>query len=305
MLHKKKSLRALGEFGLIAKLAQKAFVGKQVIKGIGDDTAVLPLSSTKYLLFTTDMLCEGVHFTCKDDPVLIGHKALACSLSDIAAMGGKSQSAVISIGVPKNISVNFIEKIYLGMNRLARKFQTSIVGGDTILSPRFVINVALIGEAKKKDLVLRSGAKKGDQIFVTGPLGRSFASKRHLSFTPRLKEAGYLVSHFKPSAMIDISDGFTADLGHILEESNKGAVIDEASIPCNKGASLKDALSDGEDFELIFTLSKKEATKFFKQKKFKAFWIGEIIATAKELYMRNDEGAIKRLALKGYEHFQK
>ncbi|MCX5681520.1 MAG: thiamine-phosphate kinase [Candidatus Omnitrophica bacterium] len=300
---RKITLKTLGEFGLIAKLAQKAFVGRNVIKGIGDDTAVLPFSSKKYLLLTTDMLCEGVHFTRQDDPALIGHKALACSLSDIAAMGGKGQAAVISIGLPKNISANFVEKIYFGINRLAKKFQTSIVGGDTISSPRLMINVALLGEVRKKYLVLRSGAKKGDQIFVTGPLGRSLVTKKHLSFVPRLKEANYLVSHFKPTAMIDISDGLAADLGHILEESHKGAVIDEPSIPMSKGATLKNALSDGEDFELIFTLSKTQAVNFFKQKKLKAFWIGEITAQTKGLYIRNLEGKIRRLIPSGYKHF--
>jgi thiamine-monophosphate kinase len=303
MVRRKKTLKGIGEFGLIAKLASKAFIGKNVIKGIGDDTAVLPLSPKKYLLFTTDMLCEGVHFTRRDDPVLIGHKVLACSLSDIAAMGGKGQSAVISIGLPENISPDFIEKIYFGINRLAKKFQTSIVGGDTISSPNLVINIALLGEVQKKDLVLRSGAKVGDQIFVTGPLGRSFASKRHLSFTPRLNEAAYLVAHFKPSALIDISDGLAADLGHILEESHKGAVMDAASIPTNKGATLKNALGDGEDFELIFTLSRKKAVEFFKQKKMKAFWIGEVIAKPNGLCIRNLEGRIKQLTIKGYRHF--
>ncbi len=303
MFRQKKSLKALGEFGLIAKLAQKAFVGKNVVKGIGDDTAVLPLSSKKYLLFTTDMLAEGVHFTRKDGPALIGQKALACSLSDVAAMGGVPTSAVVSIGLPKNISVEFVEKIYLGINRLAKKYHTSIVGGDTISTSKLVINIALLGEAEKKNLVLRSGAKAGDQILVTGPLGRSLSTKKHLSFMPRLSEAAYLVRHFKPSAMIDISDGLAADLSHVLEESHKGAVLDESSIPRNARASLQNALSDGEDFELLFTLSPQVAKRFFKQRKTTAFWIGEIINKPQKLFLCNPDGKIKHLAANGYKHF--
>lgn len=300
---RKETVKSVGEFGLIAKLAPKAFVGKNVIKGIGDDTAVLPLSSTEYLLFTTDMLCEGVHFTLKDDPVLIGQKALACSLSDIAAMGGVPTAAVVSIGLPKNISLDFIEKIYSGINRVAKKYKTSIVGGDTVSSQKLVLNVALLGKVNKKDLVLRSGAKAGDQIFVTGPLGRSLVTKRHLSFTPRLSEAAYLIKHFHPTAMIDVSDGLAADLGHILEESHKGAVIDASSIPFNNGATLKNALSDGEDFELVFTLSNAVAKRFFKQKKLNAFWLGEIMDRPKGLFLRSCDGKIRHLAATGYKHF--
>jgi len=299
----KKSLTALGEFGLIARLAKKTFVAKHVVKGIGDDTAVLPLTRKKYLLFSTDLLCEGVHFTKKEDPFLIGRKALACSLSDIAAMGGVATSAVVSVGLPKSCPVHVVDEIYRGINTLARKFKTSIVGGDTVQNKTIIINVAMLGEVEKTKLVLRSGAKTGDQIFVTGPLGRSLTTKKHLLFTPRLNEAAYLVSHVKPNAMIDISDGLAADLGHILEESKKSAVLDEVAIPRMKGASLTDALHDGEDFELVFMLSRKQASKIFMQKHVKVFWIGEIIGQGRGLSLRDAKGKIKKINFKGYKHF--
>ena len=299
----KESLKSLGEFGLIARIAAKAFIDRTVIKGIGDDTAVLPWTNNKYLLFTTDMLCEGVHFYPRDNGRMIGHKVLACSVSDIAAMGGTPTAAVISIGLPKSICLRRVDDIYRGINTLARRFHLSIVGGDTIQSPRLIINVALLGEAKKGDLVLRSGAKTGDQIFVTGPLGRSLETKKHLSFTPRLNEASYLVSHFKPSAMIDISDGLGADLGHILKQSNKGAILDEAAIPRTKGAALQNALCDGEDFELLFTLPKVQAAKLSRQKKFRVFHIGEITSPRSGLCLRDRKGRLQVIATKGYRHF--
>ena len=298
-----KNLTSLGEFGLIQRLARKVFAAKNIIKGIGDDTAVLPFTKSKFLLFTTDLLCEGVHFTKKDDPFLVGRKALGCSLSDIAAMGGVPTAAVVSLGLPKSCSVHFVDEIYRGINALAKKFKTSIVGGDTISSLKMIINVAMVGQVEKEKLVLRSGARKGDQVFVTGPLGNSLKSKKHLSFTPRLNEAAYLVSRFHPSAMIDVSDGLAADLGHILENSNKGAVLDAYAIPKTSSASLENALYDGEDFELVFTLSKKETQRFLRQKTIKAFRIGEITGQRQELLLRDLKGKLKKITAKGYAHF--
>ncbi|MDE2027389.1 MAG: thiamine-phosphate kinase [Candidatus Omnitrophica bacterium] len=249
----------LGEFGLIETLKKHAPVSKAVIKGIGDDAAVLPYSQSRYLLFTTDMLAEGIHFTRRMAPQAIGHKAMACNISDIAAMGGYPTFAVVSIGVPKALPVRFVKEIYQGMERLAKAFNVSIVGGDTIKSDKIVINVALLGLVEKKNLVTRSGARPEDWIFVTGALGGSLKSGHHLNFTPRLDQARFLVRKFKPSAMIDISDGLSGDLGHILKASGVGAFLDYHLIPRNKGAALPQALNDGEDFELLFTLPAKRA----------------------------------------------
>src|SRR5208283_3393668 len=148
-----------------------------------------------------------------------------------------------------------------GMQRTAKAFDISIVGGDTIKSDKIVINVALLGLVEKRNLITRDGARAGDRIFVTGPLGGSFKSGRHLNFSPRLAQARFLVEKFKPSAMMDISDGLSGDLDHILKAGRVGARLDHASIPRHKGVSLSQALNDGEDFELLYMLSAAKARK--------------------------------------------
>ncbi|MBF0570513.1 MAG: thiamine-phosphate kinase [Candidatus Omnitrophica bacterium] len=279
-------ISALGEFGLIDALKQYAPVSKAVIKGIGDDAAVLSFSKSKYLLLTTDMIAQDTHFTRRMPPQGIGHKALACNISDIAAMGGVPSFAVVSIGIPKNLSVRFIKDVYKGIELVAQAFNVSIVGGDTIKTDKIVINVALLGEVEKEYLVTRDGAKAGDWIFVTGPLGGSLASGRHLSFSPRLAQARFLVEKFKPSAMMDISDGLSGDLNHILKASKVGARLDDASIPRHKGISLFHALNDGEDFELLFTISPMKARSLMdwqsRKKSFYFYPIGTITPDVKE-----------------------
>ena len=286
----------LGEFGLIEKMRKYASITSSVVKGIGDDTAVLRHTKDKYLLFTTDMLVEGTHFTRRMGGGPIGHKALACSISDIAAMGGAPTHAVVSLGVAPKMPVRFVEDIYKGMGALAERFGVSIVGGDTVRSDKVVINVALLGEVAKKYLVTRGGAKPGDWIFVTGSLGRSLATGKHLNFTPRLKEARFLVRNFKPSAMMDISDGLAGDLNHILKASRVGARLWDNAVPLTRGATLAQALTDGEDFELLFTLKGSQAMRLLKWQNKRRSWffypIGEIIADRRQT-----------VKAKGYTHF--
>ncbi|MBI5150266.1 MAG: thiamine-phosphate kinase [Candidatus Omnitrophica bacterium] len=293
-------LSQLGEFGLIDLLKKYKGGGASVIKGIGDDTAVVPLDAKRYLLLTTDMLMEGVHFKRSAPPRSIGHKALACSISDIAAMGGLPRYALVSLGVPGNLSWAFVRDLYQGMDTLARKFGIAIVGGDTIKSARLVINVALTGEVNKTDVVYRNGARPGDRIFVTGALGKSLSTGRHLKFTPRVKESQYLVRHVKPTSMIDISDGLTADLGHILEESKAGAVLEEKRIPRRAGAGLRQALYDGEDFELLFTVPARKAALLRKNK---FYPIGEIVARGRGLSLQDKTGKLTKIRPRGYTHF--
>ncbi len=271
-----------------------------MVRGIGDDTAVVPLDAKRYLLLTTDMLMEGVHFKRNAPPRLIGHKALACSISDIAAMGGRPRYALVSLGVPGNLSWAFVRDLYKGMDALARESGIAVVGGDTIKSAKLVINVALAGEANKADVVYRSGARPGDLIFVTGPLGKSLSTGWHLKFVPRVKKSRYLVRRVKPTAMIDISDGLAADLGHILEESKVGAVLEEKRIPRRAGASVRQALYDGEDFELLFTVSRRKAA-LLKRNKF--YPIGEIVHRSKGLALRNKSGKLTKISKRGYTHF--
>lgn len=299
---KPKRLADIGEFGLIDGF-KKTLPRANAVVSIGDDTAVLPYSRTKYQLLTTDMLAEGVHFTNKTDPRLIGRKAMNCNISDIAAMGGIPKYAVISLGVPVNKSLRFVQEVYSGINAAAKTFGVGVVGGDTVRSSRLILNIALTGEVLKKQLVLRSGAKKGDIIFVTGRLGGSLKSGRHLTFTPRVNESQVLVRTYKPTAMIDVSDGLIADLSHILKASRTGAVIDERKIPCHQGVNIKQALSDGEDFELIFTLPKKQAEILEKTRHpgMKFYPIGEITAHGLTLLTKGSIRAI--VTPKGYRHF--
>jgi thiamine-monophosphate kinase len=283
MTHK---ISQIGEFGLIDALRKYVPAGRNVIKGIGDDAAVLPYTKDKYLLFTTDMLVQDVHFARRMEAAAIGHKALACNISDIAAMGGLPTYAVVSIGLPKDLNVRWVKDVYKGMAALAGQFGINIVGGDTIKSDKIIINIALLGEVEKKYLVTRSGAKPKDWIFVTGALGGSLQSGRHLTFIPKVNQARFLVEKFKPTAMMDISDGLAGDLNHILTASKVGARLDHQSIPMHKGVSLKHALSDGEDFELLFTLPLAKSKKLMdwqaKQKSLYFYPIGEITANHKQ-----------------------
>lgn len=299
----KVSLDQIGEFGLIDCVRRYIPLPKNVIRGIGDDAAILPLDTRRYMLLTTDMIIQGRHFNRTDDYKLIGRKALAINISDIAAMGGISRFAVVALGVPKKISLGAVKGIYRGIHALARQFDISIVGGDTISSDRLFINVSLIGDVDKKKVVLRSGAKKGDKIFVTGPLGNSLGNKKHFCFMPRQKEAQILARFFQPTAMIDISDGLIADLGHILRESHVGAILDFHRIPRHPGASFSQALYDGEDFELLFTASPIKARVLERQKKVKCFCIGDIVDRPRGVYFKNSKSKLKCIPIKGYRHF--
>ena len=169
-----KKIKDIGELGLIRKLSQAISTDKSVIKGIGDDAAVIKFTSGKYLLFKTDMVVEGEHFTSKTPARLIGRKALARNISDIAAMGGIPTYAVISLGIPPIAKAAYAMELFRGINEIAKKFHINIVGGDTSRASRIVISIALLGWVEKSKLVLRSTARKGDLIFTTGNLGASF-----------------------------------------------------------------------------------------------------------------------------------
>lgn len=289
-------ISALGEFNLINRIKSISPTSSRVIETIGDDTAVLSYTKDKDQLFTTDMMTENVHFTRRMSARLIGHKALACNISDIAAMGGIPTFAVVSLGVPKTLPIKWVDEMYQGIATLAKQFDVSIVGGDTIKSDKITINIALLGEVEKKYCVLRRGAKPGDAIFVTGLLGGSLKSGRHLDFIPKVEQARFLVKKFKPSAMMDISDGLAGDLNHILSASGVGAHLNDTDIPCHQGVSLKQALTDGEDYELLFTLSSTKAKALMnwqiKNKCWFYYPIGEIVKDRKHI--------IKSV---GYRHF--
>ena len=234
----------------------------------------------------------------------MGRKALAISISDIAACGGIPLHAVAAFGIPRNFSVKQIDLLSKGLFDLAKSFKINIVGGDISCSPKLVIDLSLLGKVEKSKLCLRNGAKIGDIILVTGGFGGSRKGK-HLKFTPRLKEARYLVEHYKINAMIDVSDGLLADLGHILEQSAVGGVVYEALIPVNKESkNIDEALIGGEDFELLFTASGDEANKIIKSSVFRFRAIGEILPQKFGLRSITSSNQYRKIKAQGYEHFK-
>ncbi|MEE8359444.1 MAG: thiamine-phosphate kinase [Candidatus Omnitrophota bacterium] len=301
-------IKDLGEFGLIDRISRRTKSDKSVILGIGDDAAVIRKSANKYLLFASDMVIEGVHFNMNNaKPFNIGWKALCVNISDIAAMGGVPRYACVSAGVNKNTDSHVIDRIYSGILSAARRFGVNIVGGDTSSSSKLIIDVSMIGEVRKRELLLRSGARAGDLIMVTGKLGGSIKG-RHLSFTPRLSESQFLVKNFKINSMIDISDGLSSDLMHICGASSVGAKIYESLIPISKEArSVNSALSDGEDYELLFTVSRKAFVNMIKRFK-KTFRtpitvIGEVIKKNAGIKIVDRSGKAVILKVRGFKHF--
>src|SRR5258708_5085083 len=198
----------MNEFELISRLTRSLPTNKSVVAGAGDDCAVLDFGlPDRLLLFKTDAVVEGVHFAPDTPPEKIGRKALARCLSDIAAMGGAPDSALVTLALPREFDPAYVEKIYAGMGELARRHETAIVGGETTTNPeRTLISIALLGHVPRGKCVLRSGALPGDAIFVTGELGGS-RNGWHLDFEPRLAEAQRLTAHFSLPAMLDIRDG--------------------------------------------------------------------------------------------------
>jgi thiamine-monophosphate kinase len=249
------SLAGLGEEGLLRLLTGRWRNTRSVLVGVGDDCAVLR-GEGRCLLFKTDAVVEGVHFKADAPPALIGRKALARALSDIAAMGGWPLAAVITLGLPPEESPRRLAGIYRGIERLAREFGVDLVGGETTRAKQLFLNIALLGECTQP--VLRSGARDGDWIFVTGKLGATQAG-RHLTFVPRLAEGQWLAAKKMATAMMDLSDGLGADLPRLARASGLGFELDGGSVPRSRGASLEAALNDGEDYELLFTVDPARA----------------------------------------------
>lgn len=308
----------MNEFELIRLLTRSLPANESVVVGPGDDCAVLEFGGDRQLLFKTDAVVEGVHFTAETPPEKIGRKALARCLSDIAAMAGTPSAALVTLGLPREFKAEFVEKIYAGMSALAQQHGVAIVGGETTLNPeRILISVALLGSVAKGKAVLRSGAKAGDAIFVTGELGGSLAGK-HLDFEPRLAEARWLAEHFSVHAMIDLSDGLAGDLRHVLKASGVGAELLKSAIPVSRAAKeaarahpsakppLLAALTDGEDFELLFTVASKDAVPLLdawkKQfPKLRLSCIGKI--TAGDTVTLRDKNGVQPMPTRGYVHF--
>ena len=311
----------MNEFELIHRLTRSLPTNPSVVVGAGDDCAVLDLGlPDRRFLFKTDAVVEGVHFDKSTAPEHIGHKALARCLSDIAAMAGTPTHALVTLALPPGFDVAFVERLYAGLTALARRHDVALVGGETTTDPMHVwLSVAVLGTVAPGKCPLRSGAKPGDALFVTGELGGSLAG-RHLDFEPRLAEARWLVEHCAVHAMMDLSDGLAGDLRHILEASGVGAELRAASIPISRAARqsaraspaaplpLAAALTDGEDYELLFTIAGGDAGPLLDAWKsafpaVKLTCIGKITA-APGLVLIDKDGR-RPLTAHGYVHLQK
>jgi thiamine-monophosphate kinase len=249
------SLRTLGEEGLLQLLTRNwKAKSARVLTSVGDDCAVLKGSGKNhFLLFKTDAVVEGVHFSKTTPPEMIGRKALARTLSDLAAMGAAPVAALITLGLPPDESPRRLRAIYRGLEKVAKKYGTALVGGETTRAAQLFLSVAMLGECRGYRPVLRSGARAGEAIFVTGRLGAT-QERHHLVFTPRLAEGTWLARHGFASALMDLSDGLGADLPRLARASGLSFEIVEEAVPRARGATLPAALNDGEDYELLFTV---------------------------------------------------
>ncbi len=326
----------IGEFGLISMIKKWVKEGNQkVVRGIGDDTAVLKGLGGNYVLFTCDVQVEGTHFLRNlITPFQLGCKSLAINVSDIASMGGSPTFALISLILPPITEVEFLRDFYRGLQEEADKWGVSLVGGNISKTEGpLVVDVALLGEVEEDNLKLRSGAKSGDLILITGEPGCSAAGfklilkslgekypsliDKHITPTPRVKEAHLIAGFNGVTSMIDVSDGVLKDLYHILEESLVGATLLEDCFPIKE--ELKEAslllgdnplnffLRGGEDYELIFTVSPEEATlvknKVEKLTGTHVSIIGEINNKARVIALKRSDGSINELTPCGWDHF--
>lgn len=309
---------AKGELALIEWIREQAKSQAAGLPlGIGDDMACLACGDGQVLV-TTDILLDGVHFQTEAQELRrIGRKALACSLSDAAAMASKPIGAVVSVALPAGFTFEQAQQLHGGICDMGREYDCPLVGGDTTSWPgQLVINVALLAVPDGITPVTRRGARVGDEILVTGRLGGSILG-RHLDFEPRVREARHLAKAIELHAMIDLSDGLSTDIHHICDESQVGAVIDaqclqKAVSPAAQELSRQDgkspldhALNDGEDFELLmaappgtlaFLLASKQAPACGLTR------IGQI--TGSGVHLRGPDGEIALLSPKGFEHFK-
>ena len=304
------------EFNLIEWFRQHSELScDDVITGIGDDMAVMRTGGEK-LLITTDMLLEGIHFDLEKASLeQVGYKAMACSLSDCAAMAAVPWLAVVAVALSQNMSMNQAKHLHQGLQQAAKLYNCPVGGGDvTSWQKPLAINVTMLAKSSRTEPVLRSNAQIGDAIMVTGRLGGSQLG-RHLDFTPRVKESQILTQIARLNAMIDISDGLAVDLAHICRQSGVAAVIHSEDVPISDAANISPdplaaALSDGEDFELLFCVSQSDAdlllNKWPQHSKLPLSRIGNIIKpeSTQLISLQQPDGSIGPLEPKGWEHFR-
>jgi thiamine-monophosphate kinase len=315
------------ENDFIRRLARRFPLRPPVEVGIGDDGAVLICGrehatdqvhfAADRMVVVTDMLLDGVHFELdKISPSLAGRKAVAVNLSDLAAMACFPTAAFVSIAIPKTMRMpggEFLDELYGGIESLTKQYDFTLAGGDTnSWNGPFAINVCLTGSPMKDRPLLRSGARPGDHLFVTGPLGGSLQSGRHLTFEPRLDLARWLVELNPPNAMMDLSDGLSVDLARMMEASNTGAVLRTESIPIHEDVPeslprpdrTQAALADGEDFELLISVSENDShnlTWMAREAGISLYKVGKV-AQQKIILIQDDSGHVHELKGQGWIH---
>lgn len=330
-------VKDIGEFALIERIAEIVEqADERVILTIGDDTAVVKKTELDYALLTTDLMVEDVHFTMKSiTPRQLGFKSIAVNISDIAAMGGLPRYAVVSLALPPETEVAYVEELYRGMAEVSRANDVRIVGGDVTRSEKLIINVALMGEVEEEKLSRRSDARPGDIIMVTGELGASAAGLRlviHPDIEAKVKNAAALKrAHFEPepqvragrilsslgvNAMEDISDGLASEIAHICEASDVGARINLSKVPIAAGVdsvvaltgerAIDLALSGGEDYGLVFTLPARlqsAVESALADAGLKVTAVGEVLASTHGITVTDWSGNESPMKQSGYTHF--
>lgn len=311
-----KTLRSIGENRLLLKILPLLPQRPDTPVGPGDDCAVVRVpTSPDDWLFTTDPVIEHRHFRPTTPARLVGRKAIARTVSDIAAMGGEPLWILINLVAPASTRLSRIQGLFSGMAQAARQWNLGILGGDTAEGDTLELHITAVGRVPRGTAVLRSGARSRDSIYVTGTLGGAYlpGSRHHLLFEPRIEAGQFLANEKFATAMIDLSDGLAADLPRLLDASKRGARLDAAAIPLSRAAHktdhpLRHALCDGEDFELLFTVAPKNRARFetaWKRKfpNLHATRIGTVLASPRQRILHQPDGTTTPLLAGGYQHF--
>lgn len=291
-------LGGLGEDYVVRALlrAAGAATTPELRAGHGDDCALVQMGTLR-LLLKVDAILEGVHFFPEHGAERIGRKALARPLSDIAAAGGIPRWAVVCAALPPHLPLGFAKGLYRGLGRLAKQCGVRLAGGETARSPSGLsLTVTVLGQAPNP-VPGRSSAKDGDGIWVTGVLGGSYPSGHHLRFTPRLKEGRWLVEGRWASAMMDLSDGLAQDLPRLARASGVGFELYESALPRRKGCGIREALRDGEDYELLFTVSPE------REGELQRLWAKAFPRVRLTRIGRMLKAGRRSLESQGYDHF--
>lgn len=299
---KKRLLRDWPEDELVAHLLRDFAVKRPVEVGPGDDCAVVRSKTGPSQLLKTDCLIEDIHFLRSHSAAAVGWKAVARAVSDFAAMAGHPECLLLTVAVPEDLPLRYLQGIYGGVAKAVRTFGLQLAGGETSRSPGPIfLNVALTGAARPGP-ILRSGARPGNRIFVTGRLGGSFASGWHLRFQPRLSQAWWLArlpKALRPTAMMDLSDGLGSDLPRLAAASGCEFLVEEAALPLRRGFNRAAALRDGEDYELLFTVPRGAEEELGKL--WRTTWPGLNLTCLGQM---TPPGQGRLLSSAGFAHFQ-